>query len=211
MNKTAALRVVNNFLKKQKRAGFSMIELLISIIIAGILLLVAFSSIKAPDAKLIPSEAIMGAKIIQVALQQYYSRYGDYPPNPDGQCWVGNLPAAYFPGLVIRGSGNTSPQSSLDGPYFSEECYYYDKGLGFIRIFVDPRAWNPSAGANRAPYWEQTARIGDRLTGATYSCGYIFMYYRDVNPMKKDSVGQFYVPRSGYPTWDELLSQSSNP
>ena len=87
-------------------------------------------------AKAIAAEAVTGISAIRNALQQYYLANGSYPAymlsgvSQDG-------PAA-FPGLSLRTPANPTVYtaatdgnpSSLDGTYFSEECYGYDSSNG---------------------------------------------------------------------------------
>ena len=105
-----------------KRKGFTLIELIIVLIIIGILASIAGPMMGGMKTKSMCSEAAVGLSAVREALRQYRVEYGSYPMV--AYCSVNQATSAKFPGLTLRpGAGETPVGSSLDGTYFSQECY----------------------------------------------------------------------------------------
>lgn len=108
-------RLMRILRKKHKdKAGFTLVELMIVIIIVGILAAVAIPLYRGYVRKAMSSEAIAGLGTVRTALRVMYAQTRDYTDDGSG----GTIGAGDVVGVVPG-----IDEDDLDGTYFSDEDY----------------------------------------------------------------------------------------
>jgi prepilin-type N-terminal cleavage/methylation domain-containing protein len=168
--------------KISNRAGFTLIELIIVIVIISILAAVAVPIISGMKAKAICAEAVTVMGTVRNALRAYYVENNGY----SNSWWGGQVSymsdddiRAYLPGMT---------RESFQGTYFDDDCYYVSSPLGWegcVYALTDPESWG--WGVNSAPRGDETKLIDD----GDWS-GYIYMY------VGSGKIYQYGVSKSGY-------------
>ena len=98
-------------LDKEKRAGFTLVELMIVVVIVGVLAAVAIPLYRGYTKRAIATEAVTGLGTVRTALRVIYAIDRDYTN--------GNTITKGEPAETILGIGD----HSLDGAYFDQDDY----------------------------------------------------------------------------------------
>lgn len=116
------------YLSSQKNKGFTVVELLVSISIIGILSTIVFASFSQARKKARVAKRISDMKQIQVALGYYYAVNKTYPVTGSwrSECgaWGGYAASDVIPGLVPNYLASMPADPSMDKAN-SKSCYVY--------------------------------------------------------------------------------------
>ncbi|MCX6703776.1 MAG: prepilin-type N-terminal cleavage/methylation domain-containing protein [Candidatus Zambryskibacteria bacterium] len=117
------------FQKNNLKKGFTIVELLVSIAIIGLLSAVTFSSFAQSQERARVSKRVTDIKNIQNALEFYYAVSKSYPTTSGfwrSECsaWGGYAPSAVIPGLVPNYMSNMPSDPGMDKAA-NTSCYLY--------------------------------------------------------------------------------------
>jgi prepilin-type N-terminal cleavage/methylation domain-containing protein len=101
----------------QKRAGFTLVELMVVAIIVGILAAVAIPLMSGNRRRAMSTEAETALGSIRSSLRTLMAETGAYNRKSDGNVIVTSGVVTNIPGVTL---------SDLDGKYWNNACYTYD-------------------------------------------------------------------------------------
>jgi len=128
-------------LLNRKKAGFTLVELMVTITIIGILTAIVFSSFDSARQKARDNDRIADLGLVEGALEQFAIKYGRYPSLADGSC---SFEESFDPNtgclkvLVSEGIINELPTDPLHSTYsgqpHSDRMYFYDNWCSGIGV-----------------------------------------------------------------------------
>jgi prepilin-type N-terminal cleavage/methylation domain-containing protein len=119
------------FYSKKQNRGFTLIELLVVIAIIGILSSVVLASLNSARGKARDAFRKTSMKQVQIALEFYYDKYGDYPPAPNWgnnscELWYGWSWFDVLQPLVDEKFMSSLPKDPLNVGTPKTFCYGYE-------------------------------------------------------------------------------------
>ena len=102
--------------RRDRKAGFTLVELMVVAVIVAILAAVAIPLMSANKNRALMTEAEAALGTIRSALRAQYAETGKYNEDINGNAIVANSSVTAIPGISA---------GDLDGRWWSEECYTF--------------------------------------------------------------------------------------